>query len=109
MPPAKARNDRWSSRARIAFAAFAAIGAFLLIVEHRAHVFPYLPWLLLAACPLMHLFMHGGHGRHGAHHGPAGDNTPDSVDERGTARGRSDGWQPGSASQRPGHRHQGGQ
>ena len=25
----------------------------------------YLPWLLVLACPLMHLFMHGGHGHGG--------------------------------------------
>ncbi|MBN0091486.1 DUF2933 domain-containing protein, partial [Pseudomonas aeruginosa] len=30
------------------------------------HVAGYLPFLLLAACPLMHLFMHRGHG-HGGH------------------------------------------
>jgi hypothetical protein len=34
----------------------------LLIAEHWAHLLPYLPWVFLAACPLMHLFMHGGHG-----------------------------------------------
>jgi hypothetical protein len=27
-----------------------------------------LPWLLLAACPLLHLFMH--RGGHGGHRGP---------------------------------------
>jgi hypothetical protein len=26
-----------------------------------------LPWLLLAACPLMHVFMHHGHGGHQHH------------------------------------------
>jgi hypothetical protein len=26
-----------------------------------------LPFLLLLACPLMHLFMHHGHGGHGRH------------------------------------------
>ncbi|WP_447274122.1 DUF2933 domain-containing protein [Burkholderia sola] len=25
-----------------------------------------LPYLLLLSCPLMHLFMHHGHGHHGA-------------------------------------------
>jgi hypothetical protein len=35
-----------------------------------------LPWLLLAACPLMHLFMHGGHGGHGDHRGRGNDNGP---------------------------------
>jgi hypothetical protein len=28
-------------------------------------VLGYLPFLLLLACPLMHLFMHHGHGHHG--------------------------------------------
>jgi hypothetical protein len=49
---------------------FAAIGAFFLLAEHRAHLLPYLPWLLLAACPLMHVFVH--HGKHSSsRHDPA--------------------------------------
>lgn len=54
---------------KLAFFAFAAIGAFFLVAEHRAHLYPYLPWVLLALCPLMHLFMHRGHRGHdhGAH------------------------------------------
>jgi hypothetical protein len=50
------------------FLAFLALGAFLLVTEHRAHLLGYLPWLILLACPLMHLFMHGGHGGHGGGH-----------------------------------------
>lgn len=49
------------------FIAFLAIAAFYLLTEHRAHVLGILPYLLLLACPLMHLFMHRGHGEHGAH------------------------------------------
>ena len=51
--------------------AFLAIAAFLLVYEHRVHVFGYLPFLLLLLCPLLHIFMHGGqgHGGHGAHQG----------------------------------------
>ena len=45
---------------------FLGIILYFLLTEHLAHIVPYLPWLLLAACPLMHLFMHGGHG-HGGH------------------------------------------
>ena len=45
---------------------FLGIILYFLLTEHLAHIIPYLPWLLLAACPLMHLFMHGGHG-HGGH------------------------------------------
>ena len=57
----------WRGRLKIAFVAFAIIGGFLLLAEHRAHLAPYgsyLPFLLLAACPLMHVFMHRGHGEH---------------------------------------------
>jgi hypothetical protein len=34
-----------------------------MLTEHRAHVLGALPFLLLLACPLLHLFHHGGHGR----------------------------------------------
>jgi len=45
--------------------ALAALGVYLL-ATHGGHVISPLPYLLLMACPLMHLFMHGGHGhRHG--------------------------------------------
>lgn len=48
--------------------AIAIIGYFLL-TEHQAHVNQFLPFLLLLACPFMHVFMHGGHGHHSHHHG----------------------------------------
>lgn len=41
---------------------FLAIAAFFLFSEHRAHALGALPFLLLLTCPLMHLFMHRGHG-----------------------------------------------
>lgn len=44
---------------------FLAIAGFFLLTEHKAHVLGILPFLLLLACPLMHLFHgHGGHGKH---------------------------------------------
>lgn len=42
---------------------FFAIAAFFLLSEHRAHALGALPYLLLLACPLMHLFMHHDHGK----------------------------------------------
>jgi hypothetical protein len=36
--------------------------AYFLFVEHREHVIPYLPYMILLLCPLMHIFMHSGHG-----------------------------------------------
>lgn len=62
-----------NSRAKWIFFGFAAIAGFLLLAEHRAHFFGALPYLLLLACPLMHLFHHGGHGGHRNHGGEAGD------------------------------------
>ena len=56
------------------FMAFMAIAAFYLITEHRAHLLGALPFLLLLACPLMHVFMHHGHGAHGAHDSPNENN-----------------------------------
>lgn len=57
------------------FGGFAAVALFFLLTEHRAHLYGWLPFLLLAACPLMHLFHgHGGHGGHGNH--PTDDEPP---------------------------------
>ena len=53
----------WRSKAAVALIVFLAIGLFYLYAEHRAHLFGVLPYLLLLACPLMHMFMHRGHGK----------------------------------------------
>ena len=59
----------WTSRAFLVCAAFLVIAGVLLWTEHLAHALGYLPFLLILACPLMHLFMHRGHGHGGhAHH-----------------------------------------
>jgi hypothetical protein len=54
----------WRSRSGIAFGVLAAVAAAFLALEHRAHVLGALPYLLVLACPLMHLFHHRGHGQH---------------------------------------------
>ena len=42
------------------------VGALLVAATTwSAHLLGALPWLLLLACPLMHLFMHHGGHRHG--------------------------------------------
>ncbi|WP_409333950.1 DUF2933 domain-containing protein [Bradyrhizobium sp. ERR14] len=55
-----------STKAKAGFvlAGFLVIAGALLFTEHRAHVLGLLVWLPLLACPLMHVFMHGGHGHH---------------------------------------------
>nr|WP_242610158.1 DUF2933 domain-containing protein [Fluviicoccus keumensis] len=53
------------------------VALFFLFEEHRAHLLGLLPYLILFACPLMHLFMHHGH-HHG--HRPPQDNDRTSGD-----------------------------
>ena len=57
----------------------AAIAVFFLWEEHKAHILGALPWLLLLACPLIHMSMHG---RHGQGHGDASGSgrRPDGSD-----------------------------
>jgi Protein of unknown function (DUF2933) len=43
-----------------------AILGFLIYEGHGAHLLGFAPYLLILACPLMHIFMH--HGGHGDHH-----------------------------------------
>lgn len=55
----------WRSRYSVGLIVLGAIASYFLLTEHRAHFFFALPFLLLLACPLMHIFMHHGHGGHG--------------------------------------------
>lgn len=69
----------WKSKSGFATGAFLGIAGILLIFEHRVHMLewmPYLPYLLLLACPLLHVFMHGGHAGHG--HGGSARPSKDS-------------------------------
>ena len=55
----------WRSRSGIGFIVIGAVAGYFLLTEHLAHVIGVLPYVLLLACPLMHMFMHHGHGGHG--------------------------------------------
>ncbi len=66
------------AKGRVVFLAFCAVVAVFLIYEHTAHVLGALPFLLLLACPLMHLFMH--HGSHGQHDQGAAHGAPANLD-----------------------------
>lgn len=63
--PSAGRSSFLRSRFGIGLIVFLAISAYLLTTEHRPHLFAALPWLLLLAYPLMHLFMHHGHNHGG--------------------------------------------
>lgn len=56
----------WRSRYAIGLIVIGAVAGYFLLTEHLAHVLGAVPFLLLLACPLMHVFMHHGH-RHGGH------------------------------------------
>jgi hypothetical protein len=62
----------WRTRMGIALIGLALVAAFYVLREHWGHAFGAPPYLLLLACPLMHLFMHHEHGDGGggAHTGP---------------------------------------
>jgi hypothetical protein len=64
-------------RGWVALGIASAIAAYL-VVWHGAHVATALPFLVIAACPLMHIFMHGGHGHHKGH--SASDTAPSTPE-----------------------------
>lgn len=51
----------------IAGVSLAVIVLFYVLREHWGHALGALPYLLLLACPLLHIFH--GHGGHGENHG----------------------------------------
>ncbi len=64
-------DNQQQSKATWVFIGFLIIAGYFLVTEHRAHLSGWLSsywiYLLLLACPLMHLFMHHDHGGHGEH------------------------------------------
>jgi len=56
----------WRSCTGVVLVGVATMAGLSLIVEHRNHLWEYAPYLLLLACPLMHLFGHGHDRGHGA-------------------------------------------
>lgn len=77
-------ENRWQVARNIVMWAFLGIVLFFLAAEHRAHLFGVLPFLLLLACPFMHMFMHGSHGEHGKRRG----------EDSGHGEGHADGGEP---------------
>ena len=60
------------SRSGLVLLAFLAITGFFLVTEHTAHVLGVLPYLLLLACPLLHMLHRGHGGGPGSHSGDGG-------------------------------------
>jgi len=72
----------WGSRYAIGLIVNGAVAGYFLLTEHRTHFFGALPFLLLLACPLMHVFMHHGHGAHAHNRDPdEPKDRPDKSDQ----------------------------
>jgi len=67
----------WRSGPGMAAMGLIGIATYFLWMEHRQHVVAFLPYLLILACPLMHIFMHRGH----THHPSDEANTPSQASD----------------------------
>ena len=76
--PCDMHRPLWKSWSGLVLLGFLAVAGFYLVTEHTAHLLGVLPFLLLLACPVMHLFMHHGHGGHGGHEEHGGGTTVSS-------------------------------
>jgi hypothetical protein len=66
-PQGESPPSFWSSRWGVGCLVLAAVATWFLWQEHRAHMLGALPYVILLACPLMHVFMHRGHHGHHSH------------------------------------------
>ena len=60
----KTKQTLWLTGKGLVIFCLIAFASYLLFVEHANHLVGWLPYLILLLCPLIHLFMHGGHGHH---------------------------------------------
>ncbi len=72
------------SSKRLALFGLAGAAAYFSLVEHREHVLVWLPYLILLACPLMHIMMHRRHGTDAGMH----DRDVAEAYERGVEEGK---------------------
>ena len=83
----------YKRRANLPYMLLIGAAGLYILTDHWAHAAPYLPWLLILACPLMHVFMHRGHGGHGGHgrHGERNDaREASSIEGKKTERIQTD-------------------
>ncbi len=78
----------WTSLHGLATLVLIGAALYFLLVEHGAHTLPYLPFLIILMCPLMHLFMHKGHGSTG--HGDHKQQNAEDAFRRGLEEGRQE-------------------
>lgn len=72
LPDPQGRMPWYRTWAGLAGLGTVAAAALYLSLHHADHVLDALPLAVLLLCPLMHLFMHGGHGHGGQGHSGQG-------------------------------------
>ena len=82
----------WSRRRSVwvATACVGAVALLALVLDHRADVLGLLPYMLLLACPLMHLWHRDHRGHHRAPSGSSEDRLRDTTFLPGDARAGGD-------------------
>ena len=60
------KNQEMSSKMKLVLIISAALvtGVVFSWGEHKVHILSYAPYLIFLLCPILHLFMHGKHGKH---------------------------------------------
>ncbi|MBL4799427.1 MAG: DUF2933 domain-containing protein [Oleispira sp.] len=74
----------WLSPRGLAALGMVGAASYFLLMEHSEHVWQYLPFLILLACPFMHMFMHKSHG-----HDHQKSNEDNDEYQRGLEDGRN--------------------
>ena len=83
----------WTSLHGLATLTLIGAALYFIFVEHAEHVIPYLPFMIILLCPLMHIFMHKGHGSHD--HGESKASDAEDAYRRGLEVGRREAKQSG--------------
>jgi len=86
----KNKRSFWATPQGLAALGLIAVAVYVLIIEHGKHLAPWLPFLILLLCPLMHILMHGGHGEHHEKGDPSAKESgrADQAYRRGIEEGR---------------------
>lgn len=81
-------NPQGLSRGTIIACIVLTVVGFLVYTGHGAHMLGFFPYLLILACPLMHLFMHGGHGHSHGDHNKTDEHGSDCCGGHGGAKAK---------------------
>ncbi|WP_375753445.1 DUF2933 domain-containing protein [Vibrio sp. HN007] len=84
----KQRTPFWLTPTGWAAVALIIFVSYFLVMEHSEHLFPFLPYLILLLCPLIHFFMHNNHGRH--HQVQDESSTPRSLEHNDNQNEKGD-------------------